>query len=160
MDEERITKMKKHPFFQPRDLLLYGIVAVFISLLFLSVFLSTDKSEITGLDFSYGGKRAATFDFSSCQLKEYGVENVSFDCDFSDDGQTITVTVHTGQDGINIVRIDRSSHTAVMQDADCSASKDCTYIKISSAADSIVCLPHKLVVSPVTEFILPEGVTV
>ena len=83
-----------------------------------------------------------------------------FACDFSDGAytaysgdvsvsgeQTLVVTVRSGE-GYNVIEIDIKERTVCVTDANCSSRKDCVHSPaITAAGGTIVCAPHRLVIS-------------
>ena len=66
------------------------------------------------------------------------------------EGDKYYLTVNSQSGGYNLVVIDLTERKTWVQEADCSSSAECTQMKtITKAGDSIICVPHALVVQGV-----------
>ena len=137
IDTEVIKNSKP---FKKLDLLVYFLVLAIVASLFLC-FGTCNADAIQSMAVFRNGETLFTYDFNS---DVYGI--------FSDDVQaeredgSVIVTVRTGQDGYNVVKIDVADRSFSVTDANCSARKDCVHSPVvTKAGQSAVCAPHSLV---------------
>lgn len=141
MNKKGVEDVKKSKYFTLWDIIPYlCVLAVAVTLLL--VFLLPEKDDISGFYVEYGDKSVLTYDFAEDKfdIEESFFENV--DLEAENGGYTVTIIT---SDGKNVFFVDKEKRTVKMVDADCSFSKDCTYMPaIGESGDSIICVPHKL----------------
>ena len=149
----RISEEKQNKFFRKWDILIYAILALLIVALFLIVFLPTRKSQYTGFRMEYDGKVVLEYDFDkdSMQLDKNYVSYAK------ESATTYTIWFKNGEDE-NIIIVDIENRVITCEEANCSLSKDCTHMKISKMGDTIICIPHKLMISPIGKGEIPDPV--
>lgn len=147
MSLKKIEQTKSNKFFKPADIIIYGVILAVIIILFIVFVFMRDQTSLGSsgavVQVSSKGVVVFEFDFSS---GGYDVPVAGGLVEVENDGSTI-VTVYTDESrqDYNIIVFDTSGGGKVlMRSANCSLRHDCTYMSISSAGDSIVCIPHGL----------------
>lgn len=141
MSLSRVEQVKKRKPFAPWDLLVYGLLAVFILVLFAVFVFGADKSPVSGFRIEREGKVIYSYSFE--KGAEIPAEFASMISEEYKDG-VLFVTVTEGE-GYNVLKIDLSKKTAKMFNTNCSRHKDCLYMaEIASKSGVIVCVPHGL----------------
>ncbi|MDE6597414.1 MAG: NusG domain II-containing protein [Clostridia bacterium] len=140
MSLKKIEQVKKDKGFKIFDLIIYGVVAALVAVLFIVVFTTRDKSPLTGVRIYR--KAEVVFEY------RFGDEPSYTDAvEVNDDGSGITVTVKSDGD-TNVVYIDKGKKTVVMKEANCNG-KQCVYFpKIDNNSKFIYCSPHGVKVEP------------
>lgn len=147
MNAERI---KKSGFFAPGDLLVYGLLAVLVAVLFLITAFG-GRGAAAGIEITLAGERVYVYEFGTGGKITRGKEALVSE---RTEGNAVTVTVFTDEEkeNYNTVIIDRAEKTACVYAANCSFSRDCTHMpSITSSSGVIVCVPHALVVRALGE---------
>lgn len=145
MSLKETKQVRNNKFFSRWDLIVYAVLllAVVLSVSLLLVYTS-EPSRIDYLEIRSDGDRIAVYDFESRALQaETGKESL-----FSTEtqGDETRIFIYTAEGGFNLLTVDNAERTADMSDADCSAGKDCTLMHIRRAGQTIVCVPHGLVI--------------
>lgn len=126
--------------FKKFDLIVYLSVLLLIFSLFLC-FPTCGGETPLKIEISRGGETLFACDFSDGAYTAY-----SGDVSVSGE-QTLVVTVRSGE-GYNVIEIDIKERTVCVADANCSSRKDCVHSPaITAAGGTIVCAPHRLVIS-------------
>ena len=145
--KDRIEQEKSNKFFMKWDILIYSILALLIVGLFLGVFLTRDKNEITGFTITYDNAQVLKYDFDNDSLT-YAPEYIAVE-KVSNTEYKFTFSLNEDKSDYNVIIVNLSNRTIECEDADCSLSKDCTHMKISKMGDTIICVPHKLMITPI-----------
>ncbi|MDD7351440.1 MAG: NusG domain II-containing protein [Clostridia bacterium] len=142
---DKIDKINNIKPFRLADVIVYIVLAVLIVALLLAFCLPRQDSSLRGVEVTVNGEIVAEYYFEDDSLVTAAV------VDSRREGDKYYLTVHTDQpNGYNLVVIDVTEHKAWVQEADCSSSAECTQMKaITKAGDSIICIPHALVVQGV-----------
>ncbi|MCD7729215.1 MAG: NusG domain II-containing protein [Clostridia bacterium] len=146
MSLKKIEQIKTNKFFRVWDLVIYAVIAVVIVVLFLSVFLSSDSSPLSGIEVYYDNEIIFTYLFESDSYDIISESNISVE-----EGEDVLTVYFTtdGGDGHNTIVIDKSAVTVTVTEADCSNRKDCVYTAaIKDNGGVIACTPHKLKIMP------------
>ena len=146
MSLKKVEQVKVDKGFKIWDLLIYGLVAVIVAVLFIVVFATRDESPLTGVRVFVQGEVVFEYEFDGDPVYSATVtaENVK------EDEKGITVTVNTENGGKNVIYIDKSARTAKMLDANCSG-KQCAYFPaINDNNKLIYCNPHGLRIEPLS----------
>ncbi|MDE7306899.1 MAG: NusG domain II-containing protein [Clostridia bacterium] len=142
MSLKKIEQVKKDKGFKLFDLIIYGVVAVLVAVLFIVVFTTRDASPLTGVRIYLRAEIVFEYEFDK-PLPEELHECV----EVKEDGDGITVTITSGGD-TNVVYIDTDKGTVVMKEANCNG-KQCVYFpKIDNNSKFIFCSPHGVKVEP------------
>lgn len=150
-----IEKVKKNGIFLPFDVLIYIFLAVIITLMFVFLFVENHNAgEIKGIEISYKDSVIARFLYENNTLeKTVGYENYT-ETEQTDGGFIISVCT---EKGCNFLFVDTQKREVSMTDSDCSKDKDCTYMHIKKATDCIICIPHSIAVTAVSDQLdIPE----
>ncbi len=149
MSVDRIKQEKENKFFKKWDILIYVILALVIVAIFLSIFLTRSKDQITAFEIKYGDTQVCEYNFDEDSLK-YNPEYITFE-KVSDTQYKFVFSENKDGTDFNIIYADLTTRTITCEDADCSTSKECTHMKISKMGDTIICIPHALYISPIGE---------
>lgn len=143
MSLSRVEQVKKRKPFAPWDLLVYGLLAVLILVLFAVFVFGADKSPVSGFRIESEGKVIYSYSFEKgAEIPAEFRESVS---EKREDGFLFVTVTEEGGHGYNVLKIDLARKTAKMVDTDCSRHKDCLYMaEIASKSGVIVCVPHGL----------------
>lgn len=146
MSLKKVGETKKDRGFKIWDLLVYGIVAVIIAVMFIVVFAAKDTSPLQSVCVYIDNNPVFEYDFvngESTILKNDGCVEIIADSD-----EKLTLKFYFGNRGYNTVEIDKVSVSVTVTDADC-GSKDCTYMRdIVDNSGIIYCSPHRLKIVP------------
>lgn len=144
MSLKKVEQAKADRGFKKLDILVYALIAVIISSIFLSLFLTRDTDPLKGVEV-YVKREAVfrcTFDNGKC---EYDV--LSDGVTVEESGILLLVRVETDGE-FNLIRIDPISPSVSIIEADC-RGQDCTTLPpITDNNSMLYCSPHGLVVQP------------
>ena len=151
---DKIDNIKNIKPFRIADVIVYIVLAVLIVALLLAFCLPRQDSSLRGVQVTLKGEVVAEYYFEGDSLVTAST------VDSRRDGDKYYLTVNSQSGGYNVVFIDLTKHTAWVQEADCSSSAECTRMKaITKAGDSIICVPHALVVQGVGEEDVKEPIS-
>ena len=153
MKESKLNEVKRAAWFKGWDLLVYAVLLVFLAALFFAFVILPERGALTGIEILLMNERVFTCDFQEGTYETFG-ESVQV----QEAGSLLTVTVTT-EEGYNVVVINMQERTADMTDADCSWSRDCVHMAPISDTMSaqIACIPHGLVVVPLSDALHSDG---
>ena len=137
----KLRQVKSDRAFRRFDLIVYGIVLLFVVILFILVFTLTDSSHLKGVRVFVDGKAIFSYTFENDEYETSG-EGVEVENSQS----KLVITVSAGG-GYNKIVIDKRARKARVFEADCRA-KTCTYMHLNDNSDVIHCAQHKLRVEP------------
>ncbi len=121
-------------------ILLFAVVLSFVMLFF--VF--SEPQKVDYLDIRMHGTRIAVYRFGAAAPEiEPGWEDRM---QTEERDGVVFIRIEAEDGGFNLLAADNAERTASMADADCSGGKDCTLMHIRRAGQTIVCVPHGLVV--------------
>lgn len=147
MSLERVEQVKKRKPFALWDILVYGILAAFILILFIVFVFTADTSPISGIKIYVKEEVVFTYEFGGKEEIATGweerVTTVREENEYF-------VTVRTER-GYNTVAIDLVNKSAKMRDTDCDRleqGKQCLLEQVTNNSEKISCLPHFLFVRP------------
>lgn len=149
MSQKKIEQVRKTKYFRLWDLLVYGIVLAVVVALFLTVFLTADKSPTSGFVVRQKDKVVFTYYFDSDKY-EYSLTD-GIICVDEEDSSVLKFTVREKDgDGYNKVEVDKLNKSVKVIDANCSLlKKDCVYTPaIKDNSTTISCLPHEMYIEP------------
>ena len=149
----KLNEVKRAAWFKGWDLLVYAVLLVFLLALFLAFVILPERHPLTGIEILLMNERVFTCDFQEGTYETFG-KSVQVE----EAGGLLTVTVTT-EEGYNVVVINMQERTADMTDADCSWSRDCVHMApISDTVSAqIACIPHGLVVIPLSDALHSDG---
>ena len=145
MSGKAFSRVRGGKFFKRADIIVYALIAV-VSIVLLLVFLLPKEEDLTGFEITYDGARVLTYEFDGGLDVEDGYfDRVSIEK--NDGGVYITLTT---DDGVNTCFVDLERRSVKMTDADCSVSKDCTYMPaLDGDGGAIICVPNRIRIIPV-----------
>ena len=151
----KIAQEKENKFFKRWDIVVYAILALVIVALFLIVFIPRSKDQISAFKMEYNGIEVLEYNFDNDSVK-MNSDYITFE----KESQTINITFKESNDSndYNIIKVDLTTRQITCEDANCSLSKDCTHMKISKMGDTIICIPHKLFITPIGKGDIPDPV--
>lgn len=144
MSLKKVEQVKADKGFKIWDLIIYGVIAVTVAVLFIVVFVTKDESPLTGVRVFVEGQAVFAYEFGGEPVYSETVteEHVK------EDGNGLTVTVNCANGGINVIYIDKSAKTAKVTEANCNV-KQCVYFPaIDDNNKLIYCNPHGLRIEP------------
>ncbi len=141
MKKRSVEDVKNGKYFSVWDIIPYAVVLV-VAVALMLVFLLPDKEKMSGFYVEYGETRILSYDFPSDEF------TVTSGCEdgvaVKEENDGYTVEINTA-DGFNVFFVDKQNRTVKMIEADCSFTRDCTYMPaMEESGDSIICVPHKL----------------
>lgn len=151
---DKIDKIKNIKPFRLADVIVYIVLAVLIVALLLAFCLPRQDSSLRGVEVVLKGEIVAEYYFEDDSLITAAV------VDSRREGDKYYLTVNSQSSGYNLVVIDLTERKAWVQESDCSSSAECTQMKtITKAGNSIICVPHALVVQGVGEGEIKEPIS-
>lgn len=144
---KKIGQIKESKWFRVWDLIVYGVVAVIIAALFLTVFLTRDTSLPNGFKISYDGRDVFSYIFTEDRYESLSPSNIVV---VEENGEKLVLTFYTDDGkGYNKIEVDKVKRTVRVTDANCSAHKDCVYTpEIKGGSSAIICPPHGMIIRP------------
>ena len=152
----KILQEKENKFFKRWDILVYAVLVLVIVALFLIVLIPKSKDQLSGFKMEYNGVQVLEYNFDDDSIK-YNSDYITFEKE-SQNIYVITFKENKESDEFNIIKVDLDSRQITCEDANCSLSKDCTHMKISKMGDTIICIPHKLFITPTGKSEIPDPV--
>lgn len=147
MAVKKIGQIKESKWFRVWDLIVYGVVAVIIAALFLTVFLARDKSSPNGFKISYDGRDVFAYSFTDDKYESLSAANIQVE-EESEDMLLLTFYTDDGK-GYNKIEVNKVKKTVKVTDANCSTHKDCVYTPaIEGGSSAIICPPHSMIITP------------
>ena len=152
----KIAQEKENKFFKRWDIIVYAVLALVIIALFLIVFIPRSKDQIAAFKMEYNGIEVLEYNFDNDSIR-INPEYITFEKE-SQTVYKITFKESSDADEYNIIKVDLTLRQITCEDANCSLSKDCTHMKISKMGDTIICIPHKLFITPIGQTEIPDPV--
>ena len=150
MSLKKVEQVKADRGFRIWDLIIYGIIAVIIAVLFIVAFTAFNTDPLTGIKISVGSRTSLRYEVIF-EYKFDGEPNVLSDTvSIEEDGKGITVTVKADNGDLNVIYIDKSEKSVKMINANCKG-KDCMLLPINNNSGSITCNSHGLKIEPVID---------
>lgn len=141
MSLKKVGEVKKDRGFRLFDLIVYGVIVLFVAVTFIVVFTTRDVNPLGGIRVYADDKTVFEYDFKSEPV--YDKEKV----ELAEDNGNLILTVRAGG-GYNKIVIDKDKKTVKVTDADC-GKKDCVYTPaIKNNSGIIYCSPHRLRIVP------------
>lgn len=151
MSLKKVTQVKRDKGFKIWDLIIYGTVVLLAAVLFIVVFATRNTDPLSGVRISVRDgvfseyKVVFEYDFAG-EPKIYNTDNATVETEEKDG--VLKVTVKTGDNGFNVIEIDKKARTATVTDANCK-SRRCVYTPtIKDNSRDIHCDTHGLKVEP------------
>lgn len=138
------SELKKSKPFYLFDLIIYGLVAVIVSAVFLFVFFLKNDSAAQGFYVTYKNEVAAEYRFDQgiLKIKDGFIQYFSE----KDDGFYFYPDANDKKD-YNLIIVDKENKTVYIKEATC-AGRDCTAQKVTAQGGFIYCAPHNLKIIP------------
>ena len=148
MSYQRVEQVKKRPPFALWDLLIYGILAVAVVLLFVVFVFTADKSAIEGVQILFQDEVAYTYSF-----EEGGTATQGYESRFAlteEDGKIVLIAyADDTREHFNRIEIDETEKSVKVTDSNCSRHRDCVFMdEIKTKSGVIICVPHAMKVVP------------
>ncbi|MCI8343738.1 MAG: hypothetical protein HFE25_04750 [Clostridia bacterium] len=144
MSLRRIEQVKGKKPFAVWDLLIYGVLAVFIAVLFIVFVFGGNRDRTAGIRLVFREQVVYTYSFQEGGKAAQGWENRVA---LRTEGDTVFLTFYSDEEGkrFNTLMLDLKNGSAKMTNANCSRHKDCTFMEeITTQKGVIVCVPHGL----------------
>lgn len=142
MSQKTIENVKKDKGFRIFDLIVYGVIVLIVAVSFIAVFVTKDKSPLTGIRVYVEDKVVFEYDFENDKPKVMA----GYDVEVSDKGKSLNVKVSTDY-GYNLIIIEKKGRVHI-KDADC-RGHDCAYSPAITDNNGIIyCSPHRLKITP------------
>lgn len=141
MSLKKIEQVKKSGGFKIWDLIVYGVIAAIIVVVFIAVFSTRDTASLNGIKVTVQGNDVFKYNFESKEIDYIDENTVTV---LSEDGNVIEVKVECGG-GYNVITVNKDG-SVKMKEADCSKfHPDCVYMaEIKDNSGFIYCMPHGL----------------
>ncbi len=150
MKEGIVEKIKQSKPFMKVDIIIYFLSLVLVVMLFLIFVIFPQKTTATGFSVSLDGNHLLTYNSIT---KTYDLDDkFSHLVEVIEDDNKVNFKIYSSDEktGFNLLVIDKISHTAYITESNCSNRKDCVHTSPIKDSGVIVCAPHKLKISPVT----------
>lgn len=143
MSLNKVRQVKSDKGFRIADLIVYGIIALIITAIFIAVFFTRDQSPLKGIQVYCKGEAVFLYDFGT---GEYEILNNEITAEVTSTEEGVIFKIITDE-GYNTVSISTSG-SVKMIDADCK-NKDCVYSPaITDNSGIIFCSPHGVRIVP------------
>lgn len=152
MSKQTIQNIKTNKPFAWWDIIIYILLALLVIGLFWGIVWSKDNDKVVGIEIVQNDAIILTYDFDTDTIKTYS-QSVMID----QTSHGYMVMIHT-QDakGYNKIAINVYDRTVDVVDTNCSHSKECMHTQpIKHQTDSIICMPHALIIRSRTDTIKP-----
>lgn len=147
MSLSHIENVKKDGGFRVWDLLIYGVIVLVVAVIFIAVFATRNKSELTGVRFYVNNAAVYEYDFTE---KSDGYKGIFLSevVEVTEDNGKILKLKVSAYGGYNVVELDRSGSVKVTG-ADCSRRADCVHTPaVKDGGGVIFCSPHRFKIVP------------
>lgn len=146
MSLKKVEQIKGNKPFKILDLVVYAAVLLIVAALFVAIYFTRDRGELTGISVLCDGVEIFTYDFEN---DGYEVIDESHIIIISDTGEALSlrfvVNAQNAEEDFNDIFIDKTAVSVTVTEADCSSHKDCCYMSdITDDSMEIYCTPHKL----------------
>lgn len=144
MSLSRVEQVKKRRPFALWDLVVYGVLAALIAVLFAVFVFAADKEPLTGVKIEREGSILYAYTFGNGgEIAPAGAGLVE---ERSDDNLVYVTVYRDSEKGkYNTLVIDTEKRTIKMYETNCSIHQDCMYMaEIAAVSNVIVCVPHGL----------------
>lgn len=155
MSLNKIDEVKRDRGFRVGDLVVYGIIALVIVGLFVTLAFTLDKSPANGINVYYRNDVVFFYYFDSAKYKVVDASHAEIT---SDGLNTLEIRFYgTDKDEFNDIVIDKDAHSVYVKEANCSLRKDCVHAKaITDKSGIISCFPHGMKIQPLDYEIDPN----
>lgn len=145
MSIDKIKQAKSNGVFKRGDIIIYAIILLVIVVLFVSIFFTQSKDELTTIHISLRDEEIFVYNFTEENYEVLNNKSILVE----KDADVVKLTIYTDEDKehFNIVQIKVKEKKVYLIEANCSLSRDCTHMVITKVGDSIICVPHNLIIS-------------
>lgn len=142
MSLKKVNEVKKDKGFKLFDLIIYGVIAVLVAVLFIVVFTTRNTDPLTGVKIYVKAQPVFEYEFGG-EINNLSPETITVE----EKEGSITLTVQNGDD-LNVIYIDKSAKSVKMIEANCRGG-ECMYLgTMNNNSKFIFCSPHGLKIEP------------
>lgn len=149
MSIKKIEEEKNNKIFKKLDLIVYLVIALVVISLFLAIVVPNKAEKVDSIIGTIDDTIIFEYSYSKDSIEYFDKSFVEAE----NEANSVTISI-SSKYGHNVLFIDKIKREAKIISADCSVSKDCTYMIIKNINDGIVCVPHHLIIKPKTNIIL------
>ena len=156
MSVKKIDKIKESKLFRGWDILLYLLIVVLILVLLWAFIWRVPKTDLNGVEVLIKNEVVLSYNFQTGKI--INTKNV----EITNTGEKIIANIYIDDNkkDYNIIEIDIQNKTTKMIDSNCSKSKDCTKMEtINGSGQSIICVPHQLIVRSFGDEIIKDPIS-
>lgn len=147
MSLKKVESVKKEKGFKLPDLIIYGAIFLLVAALFIAVFATRNTDPFQGVQVFVNNTAVMYYDFDKGELKILAKDG-SVQAPDGDTDSVFTVKVSAGEEGYNVIEIDRTARSVGIIEANC-GTRDCVHTpSINNNNGIIFCSPHKLRIIP------------
>jgi hypothetical protein len=155
MSLKKIEQVREDKGFKIFDLIIYGVLAALIIVLFIVFVFTVDKNDLRGVNVRISNDVVFTYSFEN---NKYDVINSQIVEVVSESDDELVIRLNFDNDGYNDITINKAEVWVKVTAANCSMRKDCVYTSaISNDSSMIVCAPRGLFIVPYNYTIRPDG---
>ncbi len=145
-----LKKEKTNKPFKKYDLIIYFVLAIIILSLFLGFVVFKDNKQSDGIEIILDETIIMTYYYNNDKFLITDKYQENLVVENLENGYKITVFCDDTHNHYNIIMLNNEQKKVTVLDANCSIGKDCTKMEINGGSGSIVCVPHKLKVKPIS----------
>ena len=145
MSFKKVEQVKQEKGFKIWDLLVYGVIAAIVVVVFIAVFSTRDASSLSGIRVTVEGNEVFKYNFENKEIDYLDESTVTV---LTEDDNAIEVKVECAS-GYNVFTVKKNG-SVKMKETDCSKyHPDCLYMaEVKDNSGFIYCLPHGLRIEP------------
>ncbi|MDE7454054.1 MAG: NusG domain II-containing protein [Clostridia bacterium] len=141
---KKIEQVKQDKGFKIFDLIIYGVIAVTVAVLFIVIFTTRNTDPLTGLRVYVKAELVFEYEFGMTESAEDGKRSERITVE--EDGDNIKIIIEEGNDR-NTIQIDKKAKSVKMVEANCNG-RDCMLMKMKNNSDQIICNSHRVRIEP------------
>ena len=153
MSLKKIEQVKADRGFKIWDLIIYALVLLAVAALFISIFVTRDKSPLRGIRVVVVNQTVFEYDFESGEKKISDESKVEI-AEETSESLKVIIRPHSGE--YNTVVINKSGSVKVTE-ANC-RRRDCTIDEIKDNSGVIFCLSHSVKIEPYDVILDPPDI--
>lgn len=153
-ENNKINLIKESKPLVKGDIFIYLFVILVTVLLFIIFVIDVTPTKLEGVVIEKSGQfnseEILYYDFAkdNFNINHKYNENIEIKTEHNKNSYFVAIKI---EEEYNVIVIEKSGKVYV-SDANCSFKKDCTHFKgIVKGGDSIICLPHKLIITGISE---------
>jgi hypothetical protein len=156
MSLKKIEQVREDKGFKIFDLIIYGVLAALILVLFIVFVFTADRQDLRGINVRVANDVVFTYSFED---NKYDVINAKLVEIVSESDDELNIRVLFDNDGYNDITINKKDVWVQVTAANCSYRKDCVYTSaITDDSSMIVCAPRGLFIVPYNYTVTPDGI--